>query len=90
MSSIFIHGAPGSYKSASTLWFEMLPALREGRLVITNIEGLKPLETIEGILCEKFPPTAKLWRISTQNPIGLSLIRRFWCWALKNPLMIYI
>lgn len=81
MSSIFIHGAPGSYKSASTLWFEMLPALREGRLVITNIEGLKPLETIEGILCEKFPPTAKLWRISTQNPIGLSLIRRFWCWA---------
>ncbi|MEL4274928.1 zonular occludens toxin domain-containing protein [Shewanella xiamenensis] len=81
MSSIFVHGAPGSYKSASTLWFEMLPALREGRLVITNIEGLKPLETIEGILCEKFPPSAKLWRISTQNALGLSLMRRFWCWA---------
>ncbi|MCL1164416.1 zona occludens toxin-like protein [Shewanella chilikensis] len=81
MSSIFVHGAPGSYKSASTLWFELLPALREGRLVITNIEGLKPIETIEGILCEKFPPTAKLWRISTQNPVGLALMRRFWCWA---------
>ncbi|WP_338593336.1 zonular occludens toxin domain-containing protein [Shewanella khirikhana] len=81
MASIFVHGAPGSYKSASTLWYELLPALREGRLVITNIEGLKPLETIEAILCEKFPPTAKLWRVSTQNPTGLALMRRFWCWA---------
>ncbi|WP_372872701.1 zonular occludens toxin domain-containing protein [Shewanella sp.] len=81
MASIFVHGSPGSYKSASTLWYELLPALREGRLVITNIEGLKPLETIEAILCEKFPSTAKLWRVSTQNPTGLALMRRFWCWA---------
>ncbi|QIJ04706.1 zonular occludens toxin domain-containing protein [Shewanella chilikensis] len=81
MASILVHGAPGSYKSASTLWFELLPALREGRLVITNIEGLKPLETIESILGEKFPESAKLWRISTQNERGLALMRRFYCWA---------
>ena len=39
MASSIFHGAPGSFKSASATWFEVLPALRKGRLVVTNIEG---------------------------------------------------
>ncbi|WP_411673631.1 zonular occludens toxin domain-containing protein [Vibrio campbellii] len=42
MAVIFRHGSNGSYKSAYATWFEILPALREGRLVVTNIEGLRP------------------------------------------------
>ncbi|HHC7274589.1 TPA: zonular occludens toxin domain-containing protein, partial [Vibrio campbellii] len=55
MAVIFRHGSNGSYKSAYATWFEILPALREGRLVVTNIEGLRPKESIEKILGETFP-----------------------------------
>ncbi|RZP71667.1 zonular occludens toxin domain-containing protein, partial [Vibrio vulnificus] len=67
MAVYFRHGSNGSYKSAYATWFELLPALRAGRLVVTNIEGLKPLEEIENILGEKFPPSAKLIRIFTRS-----------------------
>ncbi|WP_215641281.1 zonular occludens toxin domain-containing protein [Vibrio alginolyticus] len=37
------------------MWFDLLPALREGRICITNIHGMQPLEVIEQRLGEKFP-----------------------------------
>ncbi len=38
MAATIFHGAPGSYKSSSAVWFELLPALREGRLVVLSIK----------------------------------------------------
>ena len=55
MAVYFRHGSNGSYKTAYAVWFEILPALRNGRVVVTNIEGMKPLEKIESLLGEKFP-----------------------------------
>lgn len=77
--SIF-HGEPGSYKTSTAIWFTILPALREGRLVVTNIEGMKPLEVIEKELDEVFPESAQLWRISSQNAEGVELLRNFYSW----------
>ncbi|QTE84364.1 zonular occludens toxin domain-containing protein [Shewanella algae] len=88
MATVINHGAPGSYKTSSALWYEVLEALRAGRLVITNIEGMKPLEIIEQELDEAFPSSAKLWRVSTQNDIGLDLIRHFYCWAPIGALIL--
>lgn len=88
MAASLFHGAPGSYKSASAMWFQILPALREGRLVVTNIEGIKPLASIETELQETFPETAQLWRLSSQNEKGLNLWRNWYHWMPIGALVV--
>ncbi|WP_434951830.1 zonular occludens toxin domain-containing protein [Shewanella sp. HL-SH4] len=85
--SIF-HGEPGSYKTSTAIWYSILPALRLGRLVITNIEGMKPLDVIETELGEKFPDSAKLWRVSSQNEEGIFLLRNFYNWMPIGALLL--
>ncbi|MCJ8318747.1 MAG: zona occludens toxin-like protein [Colwellia sp.] len=80
MANSIFHGAPGSFKSASAFWFEVLPALRAGRLVVTNIEGVLPKEEIEIELDEVFPESAQVWRLSSQTDKGLFLWRRWFWW----------
>jgi zona occludens toxin len=79
MSKIY-HGPPGSYKSSSAVWFDVVPALREGRVVVTNVQGIKTLEEIQRSLGEIFPSTARLLRISIGNDSGLTLMRNFYHW----------
>lgn len=81
MATSFRYGHGGSYKSACAVWFDLLPALREGRVCITNIHGMQPLDVIETRLGEKFPDSAKLIRISSRNPEGFELWKYFFCWA---------
>jgi len=88
MSSSIFHGAPGSFKSASATWFEVLPALRKGRLVVTNIEGILPLDEIETELQETFPESAKLWRLSSQNEEGQLLWRNWYHWMPTGALVL--
>jgi len=80
MSASIFHGAPGSFKSASAFWFEVLPALRAGRVVVTNIEGILPKESIEIELNETFPESSDVWRLSSQTDLGLYLWRRWFWW----------
>ena len=80
MAVSFRHGSNGSYKSAYAVWFEVVPALRAGRLVVTNIEGLKSLQGIEESLGEKFPTTARLIRIFSRSEEGVQLWQNWYCW----------
>ncbi len=80
MAASIFHGAPGSFKSASAFWFEVLPALRAGRVVVTNIEGVLTKESIEIELDEVFPESADIWRLSSQTESGLFLWRRWFWW----------
>jgi zona occludens toxin len=80
MAANIFHGAPGSFKSASAVWCELLPALRAGRIVVTNIEGLLTKESIEIELEEKFPESADIWRLSSQTEHGLYCWRRWFWW----------
>ncbi|WP_105215944.1 zonular occludens toxin family protein [Pseudoalteromonas sp. T1lg22] len=88
MSASIFHGSPGSFKSASAVWFEVLPALRKGRLVVTNIEGILPLEEIEEALQETFPEEAQLWRLSSQTKKGKHLWQRWYHWMPVGALII--
>lgn len=56
-------GANGSYKSAYTAYFSIYQALKAGRTVVTNMEGMQPLAVIEERFNIQFPSTAKLFRI---------------------------
>ena len=80
MAVSFRHGSNGAYKTAYVTWFEILPALREGRVVVTNIEGLKPKESIEELLGEKFPDSARLIRIFTRSSEGVMLWQNWFNW----------
>ncbi|GIC79359.1 zonular occludens toxin domain-containing protein [Moritella sp. F3] len=88
MASLIFHGNPGSYKTSTALWFEMLPALRAGRCVVTNIEGLFGLNTIEKAVGEKFPKSAQLWRISTLNQAGVDVLARWFHWLPAGALLL--
>lgn len=81
MAVIIRHGPNGSYKSASSVWYDLLPALRQGRICITNLEGCYPLEEIESRLGEKFPDTTRLYRINIIHDESLRLWRRWFHWA---------
>ncbi|KZN58738.1 hypothetical protein N473_04705 [Pseudoalteromonas luteoviolacea CPMOR-1] len=88
MAASIFHGPPGSFKSASAVWFEVLPALRKGRLVVTNVEGILPLDEIERELDEEFPATAQLWRLSSQNEVGQMLWRNWYHWMPCGALIL--
>lgn len=88
MAVYFRHGSNGSYKSAYAVWFEILPALRNGRLVVTNIEGMRSLESIEKALGEKFPPSAKLIRIFTRKLSGIELFQNWFSWMPIGALVV--
>ena len=80
MATKIFHGAPGSYKSSSAMWFEILPALRSGRVVVTNLQGIVTLDEMQRQLNEVFPSTARLLRISIGNDLGIMLMRNFYHW----------
>lgn len=88
MAVYFRHGSNGAYKSAYAVWFEILPALRAGRVVVTNIEGLKKLETIEQLLGEKFPVSARLIRIFSRKMQGIELWQNWFNWMPVNSLVV--
>lgn len=80
MAIVIEHGHNGSYKSSSVIWYRLLPALRQGRLVVTNVAGMYPLHKIEEFLGEKFPKTARLFRMSSQDPKYQKLWRVWHHW----------
>lgn len=88
MAAYIFHGPPGSYKTSSAIWFEMLSSLRAGRIVITNIEGMRPIEEIQTALGEEFPEGAEIWRLSTQKEKGRELMRAFYHWAPIGAMII--
>ena len=81
MAVVIRHGPNGSYKSASAVWYDLLPALRQGRICITNLEGCYPLEEIAKRLGETFPDTTRLYRINIIHDDALRLWRRWFHWA---------
>lgn len=88
MAVIIHHGPAGSYKTSSAVWFYLLPALREGRAVVTNVEGMYPLHEIEDLIGEKFPDSARLWRISSQIPENRKLWRSWFNWMPIGALIL--
>lgn len=78
------HGAPGSYKSSGAIASDVLPAVKEGRLIITNVRGfsaercrkvLKPSEIGDGF---------DVMHIDTDHVDGRDKLARFFHWAPKG------
>lgn len=80
MAIIIRHGGNGSYKTATAVWYDLLPALRQGRVVVTNIQGIATVQEIESRLGERFPPSAQIVKIYSLTEKGRYLWQNFYNW----------
>jgi len=87
MTTAIVHGDPGSYKTSSLVNDYLVPAVKSGRVVVTNIRGVKTPQEISEIY--KFPlhPDSQIITVDF-NEEGFKLIARFFHWAPLGALIL--
>lgn len=85
MTAVIHHGPPGSYKTFSLVQRVVIPALKAGRVVVTNIRGLNNLNAIRDIVGE-IPESAAIYYLEP-NTDGFDAIARFFHWAPAGALI---
>lgn len=87
MSIKIHHGANGSYKTSGALQDDAIPALKEGRTIITNIRGFT-LERVHQVLPE-CPETVDVINLSMESSDDLDRMRRWFQWAPRGAFLIF-
>lgn len=85
MTAVIHHGPPGSYKTFSLVQRVVIPALKAGRVVVTNIRGLNDLDAIRAIAGD-IPDTATIYYLEP-NTEGFDAMARFHHWAPAGALI---
>ncbi|ASP40351.1 hypothetical protein CHH28_17445 [Bacterioplanes sanyensis] len=88
MTAVIHHGPPGSYKSFAIVQDVVIPALKQGRTVITNIRGLNCVDTIAQTMKMDVPDTAKLINVKHDSQDGFEHMARFFQWAPVGALIV--
>lgn len=89
MATSIHHGPPGSFKSFTLVQRFAIDALKEGRVVITNIRGLTSIDRIQDQFPDyKFPESADLWFINTDEEKYRQFMARWFHWAPFKALII--
>lgn len=87
MTAVVHHGPPGSFKSFGTVQRAMIPALIEGRTVVTNIRGFESLEQVEEAMSVKLPAEAQIIYVEADSDKGFQAMARFFHWVPKGALI---
>jgi zona occludens toxin len=87
MTAVIHHGAPGSYKTFALVQRVMIPALQEGRLVITNVRGFNDIDRIKTALKISIPDTAQIMYLEPDET-GYETLARFFHWAPAGALIV--
>ncbi|MFS1526349.1 zonular occludens toxin family protein [Microbulbifer sp. 2304DJ12-6] len=83
------HGPNGSFKSFGVVQRFAIPALQQGRMVITNIKGFDSIDRICDALGVDIPEDAQLLYIDTQgNEEAKDYLRRWFHWAPFAALLV--
>ncbi|MFP3979471.1 zonular occludens toxin family protein [Marinobacter sp. KMM 10035] len=88
MSIVIHHGHPGSYKSFGVLQRHAIPALLEGRTVVTNIRGFDSVEKVEQAIDEVLPSEARILNVNTEGRDEKHYMACWFHWAPKGALVI--
>lgn len=88
MTAVIHHGPPGSFKSFSIVQRIMIPALIEGREVVTNIRGFNDIDRIADVMGVDIPDTAKIHQVHADSEEGFAHIARFFHWAPAGALIV--
>ncbi|WP_331346815.1 zonular occludens toxin family protein [Cellvibrio sp. UBA7661] len=86
MTAVIHHGAPGSYKTFSIVQRVLIPALQEGRMVITNIRGFDSIDRIREVLNIEIPDSAQILYVEP-NELGYQTLAKFFHWAPAGALI---
>lgn len=87
MTTAIIHGDPGSRKTVTLVAQYGIPALYEGRTVVSNIRGFTDLKQIEKVYGKKLPPEAKLISVPFTRE-GFKRMGNFFHWAPPGALIL--
>lgn len=87
MTTGIIHGDPGSYKTATLVNDYLVPAVKQGRLVVTNIRGVKSPDDIGELYGFEVPDTAEIISIPFDAE-GFEKMARFFHWAPEGALIL--
>jgi zona occludens toxin len=80
MTAAIIHGDPGSYKTSSLVSDYLVPAVKQGRVVVTNIRGVKTPQEIADAFGFELPESADIMLVPFDDQ-GFDLMARFFHWA---------
>lgn len=83
MSIKIHHGPPGSYKSSGAIYADVLPAIKAGRYIITNVRGFNVARCRE-VLGDAVPDSFSVLYIETESQEGRDRLARFYHWAPKG------
>ncbi|WP_203143159.1 zonular occludens toxin domain-containing protein [Marinobacter mangrovi] len=87
MSIVIRHGSNGAMKSASAVDLYMIPAIKEGRTVVTNIRGF----TLERCYDHfpDLPETLDVINVDTSTTDGKQRMANWFHWVPKGALLVF-
>ncbi|MEQ5835471.1 zonular occludens toxin domain-containing protein [Marinobacter sp. NFXS9] len=88
MSIVIHHGHPGSYKSFGVLQRHAIPALEEGRTVVTNIRGFDSIEKVEEAMGLTLPDEAAILNVDTEGREAKDYMARWFHWVPHGAMVI--
>lgn len=89
MATRIHHGAPGSYKSFTLVQRFAIPALIEGRAVVTNIRGFNSVDRVIAQFPDKdFSPNARIIWIDTTTQAGRTKMAKWFHWCPFGAMII--
>ncbi|HEX7763669.1 MAG TPA: zonular occludens toxin domain-containing protein, partial [Cellvibrio sp.] len=87
MTTAIIHGDPGSYKTSTLISDYLVPAVKQGRHIVTNIRGVKTVDEIAEIYGFELPDTSQITLVDF-NEAGFERMARFFHWAPEGALIL--
>lgn len=87
MSIVIRHGSNGAMKSATAVDAYMIPAIKEGRTIVTNIRGF----TLERCyqLYPDLPESFEIINVNTESSDGKAEIAKWFHWVPKGALLVF-
>ncbi|MBD9513317.1 zonular occludens toxin domain-containing protein [Pseudomonas sp. PDM22] len=87
MSIKIHHGPNGSYKTSGAIQDDAVPALKEGRVIITNVRGFT-LERAYTVFPD-LPNTAQIINLDLESLADLEKMRAWFQWAPRGAFLIF-
>lgn len=81
------HGPNGSYKTSGAMWDDAVPAMKQGRLIITNVRGFTYERCMD--LFPDLPDTFDVENIDTESMEGMERARTWFMWAPRDAFIIF-
>ena len=89
MATAIHHGPPGSYKSFTLVQRFAIPALKQGRAVVTNIRGFDSVErVIDQFSNDEFSPDARIIWVDTTTQAGRTKMAKWFHWVPFGAMII--